>query len=913
MTTSTAPPGSRAFCNKMGMVPGTIPFTTQSLNGNRMPPPKEERRVDHSSLLSTKLYAPTPRPDLVERTRLLDLLNDHWLADGSFGRRLTLVAAPAGYGKSTVTCQWLENADIPVGWLSLDADDNDPVRFATYLLAALRMVRPGLGTEAAGLLASPQGPNLKVLTTVLINELRTQAEPVVLVLDDYHLIQTASIHQQMALILDHQPANFHVVINTREDPPLPIARLRARGQVLEVRQQILRFTSDETTEFLNRVMAVSLSPEETEALERRTEGWIAGLQLAALSMRGRKDISGFIRAFTGSTRFILDFLMEEVFNQQRPSVQDYLLKTSVLERLSRPLCQAVIADPEGANWLDLLDSMNLFVVPLDQSREWYRYHRLFAELLRHRLRLTHPSLEPELHARASAWFEKHGMLAEAIHHALSAEDWTEAAALIQAASTEYLHRGEVFIVLRWYQSLPDSILSADPKLALDLCWALLLGSEYEAAKARLTKLELGAGGPPALLGEIYAAQAYLARSQGDHQSMIERSRLAMKTLPDSAVETRGIVAMNLGIAYWHMGEMEQAEEVLDEGLRAAQTTGNLYARVTCLIFLGRVAAVRADLGRSKEWLEEAVRHGGDIPINALAHLDLAALNYEWNDLAAAESHLERALKLSRQSQNDEFLAGSLLLGSRLMLALGDHQRSDRMLAESQGLVDEHKVSMAMANRLRTAIVYSRLQQGQPVARWTERLDDHSDCHPYYRFLGVTKARALPRDRALQDLFELDCLAQEHGWTYGRIAVQAQTAAYATAVRDKQQALGIALQLAEPAGLVRAFVEVGEDLVSVLQAAAERGVSPEYVSRILTAFDDRPLVDVRAQIDLVEPLTDRELEVLRLVADGMSNREIAEVLYITSGTVKTHVHNMCGKLGARNRTEAALKGRDLGLL
>jgi LuxR family maltose regulon positive regulatory protein len=618
-------------------------------------------------LLSTKFNMPPLRSGLVSRPRLLERVDTGLLQDGTFERKLTLISAPAGYGKTTLAIDWI-NSLVPrpstltgtrptgrgvrvrAAWLSLDEADNDPRRFITYLVATLQQVDDDIGRAAVAMLQSPQPPPNELMLTTLVNEIAAVSQFILLVLDDYHVIQTPLIHQQIAFIIDHQPANLHLVITTREDPLLPIPRLRARGQALEIRQDDLRFTETETADFLKNVMGLDLSPDDVSALERRTEGWIAGLQLAALSMRGRDDLPSFIQSFTGSSRFILDYLIEEVFERQSPDIKDFLLKTSILERLTGPLCDLVAERTDSQRILESLEQANLFIVPLDQTRGWYRYHRLFAELLRHRLRVGKLA-ENELHQRASIWFEKNGFPADAILHSLAAKDWQRAADLIVTNSTEILKRGEVLTVIRWFQKLPEEMLLSNPKLCFEYCWPLLLANQYDTAAPLLERVEQAAKAIPEFLGEVYAAQAYLARGRGDHECMVERSQHALKLLPKSSVNSRGIVAMNLGLAYWHMGQMRAAEEVLVEALEAGQATGNHYAALTALIFQGRVLAVGGELHQAAKYFERALQQGDEIPINALAYIDLATLHYEWNALNVSDNYLQKAIALCQRSQN----------------------------------------------------------------------------------------------------------------------------------------------------------------------------------------------------------------------------------------------------------------------
>ena len=849
----------------------------------------------------------------------MERLENGLLQDGAYGRKLTLVSAPAGYGKTTLALDWIQRLGLPIAWLSLDEADNDPRRFITYLIAALKQIDKSIGLASTAMLQSPQPPPDELILTSLVNDISAVPQPFHLVLDDYHVIHTPPIHKQLAFLLDHHPETLHIIITTREDPLLPISRLRARGQVLEIRQDDLRFTANETVEFLKSVMGLDLLPDEIAALERRTEGWIAGLQLAALSMRGRDDRAGFIQAFTGSSRFILDYLIEEVFEGQSPAVKDFLLKTSILERLSAPLCDVVTEKTVSQETLEALEQANLFIVPLDQFREWYRYHRLFADLLRHRL-MTSFIPENALHQRASQWYEQNDFPAEAIRHALAAKDWEHAASLISANNNEMLKRGEVLTVIGWFEALPENMLLSDPKLCFEYCWPLLLAGQYDVATPLLERVEQAAKDNSPFLGEVFAAQAYLAFGCNDHALMVQKSQKALALLPKSSVESRGIVAMNLGLAYWHMGKMKEAEKVLPEALEMGQKTGNHYAAITAVIFLGRVFAVRGQLHQAAEYFERALQMGGEMPINALAHMDLGTIYYEWNKLDKSEEHLQKAVLLSQRGQNDEFLTGCWMLQTRLFTAQGKITEAEDALKKAWMLVRDGKVSGTMAERVNVAQVRLSLAKGEPTGEWEEILTENVDCHPFYRYLGVTKVKTLPGTHGRAYLAGLGQAAQVNEWGYGLVAIRALQAALAETQEEALDYLTGALQLAEGSGFIRSFVDVDEKLTPLLREAAKQDIAPDYARRILAVMAEEPEITDSGSVtsvavdqsSLVEPLSERELEVLKLVTAGMSNREIAEHLIISLGTAKTHVHNLCGKLGVRNRTEAALKGKEMGL-
>ena len=881
-----------------------------------------------TSLLSTKLSIPTPRSRLVERPHLISRLNSDLWGGNGFARKLTLVSAPAGYGKTTLVTAWLaalpsisstdrgeRGEEVKVAWLSLEESDNDPVRFTTYLIAALGQVQPGFGEQVNAQLASPQPLPSEFILATLVNELATVRDPIILALDDYHVIHTPPIHEQVSFILEHQPPRIHLVIMTREDPLLPVARLRAQGQVCDVRQDDLRFTNAETADFLGSVMGLALSSEDVAALERRTEGWIAGLQLAALSMRGRSDMASFIRAFTGSSRFVLEYLIEQVFARQTTQIQDFLLKTSILERLCAPLCDAVAEQRGSQALLEALESANLFIVPLDQSRTWYRYHRLFAELLRYRLRVSNPGSEPEYHRRASLWFETEGLIAEAIQHTLAAQDWERAANLIGRAADGLLKRGELVTLIDWYQKIPEGLIRSQPASGMSYAWALLLQGRFDEAEKYLAYFEEIGQAMPVLLGQVTAAQAYAARARGDNQRVIERSELALGLLPESDIASRSILSLNLGLVYWHEGRLREAVPALNDAQALALQTDNHYAGLTAQIFLARTLASQGALRQAEERLQKTLQVGGKIPILVLAHYDLCCIYYEWNELGRAWEHLNTGLEMCIRSGNVEFQNGGHMLKARLLMAQGnllaalaEAERSHALSAgfspatQARSMACHAQIALAMGDR-------------RSARQWVEQMPADVDAHSFYRFLGLIQPRLLlaegRKSEAIRGLAPCYEKARAAGWGYAMIAIRTLQALAAESQETSIEFLADALQLARPERYIRTFVDAGTSLVPLLQEAARRGTLPGYIGQILEAFNVR--YEKFASLPLVEPLSGREIEVLRLVTAGLSNREIAEKLYISPGTAKTHIHNICGKLGARNRTEAATLAKELGLV
>ena len=871
------------------------------------------------NLLVTKLYIPPGRKNLVPRLRLVQILNEAWQQD----KKLTLVSASAGYGKTTLVVEWLRSLQAKSTWLSLDKADNDPARFLAYLIAALQLVDKRIGENTRALLQSPQPLPPEVVLTSLINEIAAVPASFILVLDDYHLIEALPIHQQLDFLVDHQPPQMHLVILTREDPPLPIARLRARGQMTEIRQEDLRFSPEECTDFLQRVMGLNLAVGDITALARRTEGWIAGLQLAALSMQGRDGsdeytASDFVKAFTGSSHYVLDYLIEEVLERQSAEEQDFLLKTSILDRLSGPLCDSVAGRTDSALLLDRLEHANLFIIPLDQSRTWYRYHNLFAELLRQRLRSTDTLSEKGLHQLASQWFAAEGFLPEAIQHALAASDWDKAAELIRNNSEMMLRIGELITLVGWLKSLPDEVVYQRPLLCRDYGWALTLTGQLDAADAYLCQAEAAVRGDEALLGTILVAQAYNLRIRGKSLQAIERAQRAQALLPQEDYLSRSLVALTLGFALWNCGNLGEAEKAFLEVDRAAQLSRNHYARVTALAYLGVIQAVYGRLHRAAELCRQVIQMGEQSPTVAPAHIELGVLLYEWNDLESAAEQIQMGIELSQRTGNWLVQCDGYRSLALLQLASGESDAAEAILQKAHQLTRDHEVNPPTRQRNSSCHVQLALAQNDLATAqfWAEQVIEPTDASLLYPQLMLTPARLLLADQkkteASERLKELYKTANQAGWGSGMIEVRTLQALAAAAPDEAFHFLRDALQKAQPEGFIRTFVDKGEPMKALLERLRPQGGElKEYILTILSAFGEKG----RAQSlqRLVEPLSERELEVLRLVADGLSNGEIAERLVVSVGTVKTHVHSIIDKLGVGSRTQAVARGRELALL
>ena len=865
-------------------------------------------------LLATKLYTPPARKNLVLRQRLIQMLNESWQQD----KKLTLISASAGYGKTTLVTEWVRGLQTKSAWLSLDETDNDPARFLTYLIAALQLIDKSIGEKTRPMLQSPQPLPSELVMTTLLNEIAIVPTSFILVLDDYHLIQALPIHSQLDFLVEYQPPHMHLVIITREDPPLPLARLRARGQMVEIRQNDLRFLPEECVDFLQRVMGLKLTAEDITALERRTEGWIVGLQLAAISMQGRDDLSNFVAAFTGSSHYVLDYLIEEVFERQSVEAQDFLLKTSILDRLSGPLCDAVVNRTGSRDLLDHLEHANLFIFPLDQSRTWYRYHRLFAELLRQRLHATDTLSENKLHRLASQWFAAEGLIPEAIHHALEASDWDRAAALISDNSVPMLRNGELITLLSWLKALPNEVIFTRPELCQNYGWVLTLTGQLDAADVYLQQAESIAQDDETLLGPILVARSYHLRVRGDIPSAIDYARRALSILPQTDALSRGLAALTLGLAYWNTGDFQESERAFLEVSRAAQQSGNHYARMTALTYLGNIQAVFGHLHRAAELCRQVIQLGGQSPPVAPAHIGLATLYYEWNELDLATKEAQIGIEQSQHTGNPLILSDGYRTLAIIHQSRGEPEAALSTLKKADQLVDSHQVSSLARLRIAACHVQIALaQENLNTAQfWAEQVTEPVYASLFDPCLGLTPIHILlarhKKTEASERLNELYDTACQKGCGTGMVEVRLLQSLAAETPTEALHFLQEALKIAQPEGFIRTFVDKGEPVKALLKRLKSQGGDlKEYILMLLSAFGDTGKGSVTQS--LVEPLSKRELEVLGLLEQGMSNGEIARRLVVTIGTIKSHVHSIIDKLGVSSRTQAVAQARILKLL
>jgi LuxR family transcriptional regulator, maltose regulon positive regulatory protein len=897
-------------------------------------------------LLATKLHVPGPRPGFVARPRLA----------GALAGGLVLVCAPAGFGKTALLADWLRSGGRPVAWLSLDAGDNDPVRFWRHVVAALDRARPGTGERVAPLLGPPpssfEGP-----VTALINELAAQSgeDAIVLVLDDYHLINARQVHASLAFLLEHLPPGLHLVLASRSDPPLPLARLRARGQLAELRTDDLRFTAEEAAALLRESAGAALPGTAVAALVARTEGWAAGLQLAALSLRGRSDIAGFVAAFSGSHRYILDYLTGEVLDGLPEQVREFLLETSVLERLSGGLCDAVTGRDDGQAMLEQVEQAGLFLMPLDEVRGWWRYHRLFADLLRARLQQQRPGRVAVLHRAAAAWYEEHGLADDAVGHALAAGDTAWAARLIEQHfdATLYL-RSEGATAQRWLAALPAELVQTRTRLLLaQVLLAATLGraeameppldaAERALADAAPTAdepFEPSVGKAASMLGNIPALIAlhrgFLAQLRGDAESTAGFASQALAELGGGERLLSSIAQGLLAAAEWFRGRLTAAEQAFVSSIAGWHSGQPISWGV---YQLGQVQRAQGRLDAAAETYQKTLDIAAESgpPPAGPAYVGLAEVAYQRNELDSALRQVTEGIALCRQ-----FLYPAPL-GTGLVTLAWIRQAQDDPGGALEAMGEAERAGLGpgvtgLLNPVPAQRARLLLAQGDvaAAARWTKERGLGPDDEPGYprepEHLVLARV-LLAQDRPAQALMLLDRMlaaASGQSRTGSVIEIGALRALALAACGERDgavDALARALALGCPQGYVRVFANEGAPMAALLgqlvaAQKAERavGVPPACLAKVLQAFGGKHDPQgagrgaVRAVPGLVEQLTARELEVLVLLAKGMPNPRIAEQLVVTLDTVKKHVSHLLGKLGAANRTEAVTRARQLGLI
>jgi LuxR family transcriptional regulator, maltose regulon positive regulatory protein len=886
------------------------------------------------SFLATKFFFPVVRHAIVHRPLLIELLEG-----GLQVSRLTLVSAPAGSGKTTLLSEWRAGpgSGTPVGWLSLAREDNDLTRFLNYFTAALDALQPGLAAEVQPLIQTPEVPDAEAVLTFLVNRLSSLDQPSILILDDYHLIEQPAIHKAVIFLLDNLPPCLHLAILTRIDPPFPLPRLRARGQLTEIRANSLRFTLEECSQFLGQVMSLQPAPEQVAALEKRTEGWIAGLQLAAISMQGTKDVNAFVSAFAGSHHYIMDYLVEEVLKLESVDVRAFLLQTSILDRLCEPLCKAVTGNPElPSGILESLMQKNLFIIALDNEQRWCRYHHLFADVLRKRLAQESPQLIGELHRRASRWYEENGLIAEAIQQAIEAGDSERAAKLIEDNGCLLLIAGEVTTLLNWANAI-EFQSDIHPWLAIQEAWALALTGNLE-------RVELTLKGPEELLspleatdevktmqGTIAAARAHCANSRGDSQSAAKYARQALELLPNCSSisqSIRSVTVSILGDASRINGNLEEAIRAYTEAIRIGREANNLNMVIIANSNIADILMEQGQLHRAADIyarsLQIAVRPDGQrSPLAANIFDGLGRLYYEWDRLEDADENIRLCMEQSRIWGDIGQQAYAWSMQARLEQARNDPEKAREAMREAERLIGEHPHSAHWSIQVRADLARVLIAQGN-LEGLSQRVQKRGlqikDDIPYQRESEyVILLRLFVAQGDVESAVILSNRLLRQAETTGQTGLTISTLILQTlALHGKKEteqamiALERAFALAQPEGYVRSFLDEGETMTRLLCQAQSRQVGNGYASVLLSRVDITSGMAQPSMQLLIEPLTARELEVLQLIKTGCSNQDIADQLVISLPTVKRHISNIYTKLGVESRTQAVAIGNELKL-
>jgi len=880
-------------------------------------------------LLATKLFIPPPRTSIVSRPRLIERINE-----GMQGK-LTLISAPAGFGKTALVSEWITSCGQPVAWLSLDEGDNDLKRFLAYLIAALRTIMQNIGEGALSLLDAAPLPEIEPILTSLLNEIALIPDHFILVLDDYHLLESKQVDEALIFLVEHLPLQMHLIIATREDPPLPLPRLRARGQLTELRAADLRFTPAEAADFLNRVMGLSLSAENIAALETRTEGWIAGLQLAALSMQGNasRDTASFIKSFTGSHRFVLDYLIEEVFQQLPERVQAFLLRTSILDRMCGSLCDAVLLDPStsGQKILEQLERANLFIVPLDNERHWYRYHHLFGDLLRQRL--GQPNELPAYHLRASEWYEANGDLAQAFHHALAAGDFERAANLAEAAWQGMERNFQTLAWLGWVKKLPDAVIGSRPWLCVHIGWAYSDVGELEPSKTYLQKAERSLTDMkdweefksiPATIALIRSGNAQI---EGNLSETVRYAELCIQLAPENDLLIRSQAAITLGFTQWATGRVEASLQAMLIWMDDMQKLGNHMYAIASAFVVADMQTTLGHLGEAENILQQTIQqaavYGQDaINVTAHHHLGLAMLAHERGDDAAVVQRLQLVAELGQRSTLIDWAHRWGLAQARLKESAREWDETLKFLEEAQRGYIKNPIPMLHPIEARKARIYLKQGRLDMAQAWVQArslsVKDEASYPGEYEHLTLARIRLAERSfEGVHPMLErLLALAESQKRTGSVIEILIMQALAHHAQGEQSQALERALMLAEPEGYLRIFVDEREPMAELLAKVdtKDRPHIKEYVHKLLGALGNATDVHHSSFIihPLVDPLSERELEVLKLLRSELSGPEIAERLVVSLNTLRTHTKNIFNKLGVNNRRSAIRRAEELDL-
>ncbi|NLC14543.1 MAG: AAA family ATPase [Chloroflexi bacterium] len=903
------------------------------------------------NLLATKVHVPPLHGNLVNRAKLVERLNDGI----AHGCRLTLVTAPAGYGKTTLLSEWQAQAELPVAWLSLEKAENTPARFWSYLVGALNTLplvqQANIGNAILKASQTPQPGSMEYQITELINQLSTLKEQVCLVLDDLHTLSESQIHQDLTFLIEHLPQNshsLHFVAISRMDPPWPLARWRARGELNELRATDLRFGYDETRQFLQGALQFKLSPQELSALQDRTEGWVAGLQMAAISMQARlkaqgpEGVSVFIKTFSGSNRFILDYLLDEVINQQSEQVRSFMIETSILDQLSAPLCDTVIDKPGSQSFLDQLERTNLFLIPLDEEQHWYRYHNLFAEFLRKQMKQLFPKRIPQLHQRASDWYAENHMPSESIRHALAAGDIDRVHQAVAGNALAMVENAELFDVLRHFKELPAHQVSSNPWLCMAYAWAKAYADPSAGMDDLLKQAEIALVGVEKdsekrhLTSHLTAIRAYLAWIKGEAELALEFAQCAMEDLPAEDWAARTHLLNIKGLALQYLGNLIEATQSFEEALVAGQKVGRVHEILYTSTNLAYARLLQSNLHEAFSLcqtalckIEEADQSSQRFPVLTYAHATKSIILLEWNELESAAASARQAVALAEQWKQADALHFALTCLSQALGASGEFEEAFAVNQQATQLA--RTISPWFAQISAENEIMLLLAKGDVIAAadkfngYRPTSDEDRNNEPFFmevsllyqqdRFLDVISTL----DRRLDDILE-------KGWTSLWIRLMPILALSLDALGRTEEALVVlerCLARAEPEGYIRIFVKRGAPMTTLLKSLRNRGVSVEYTTKLLAAFqlpDEAPKIGSTGSTplsslsaDLIEPLSERELDVLRFLNSHLSVPEIAREMLIAPSTLRTHIQNIFLKLNVHGRLEALQKARDLGLI
>jgi LuxR family maltose regulon positive regulatory protein len=890
-------------------------------------------------LLTTKLYIPQLNVDHIPRPRLYKRLEE------GLTRKVTLVSAPAGFGKSTLVTGWLAENEYTTAWLSLDEGDNDPVKFWTYLIAAIQTIHQEVGGEARQIVSAPQLRNIEPVVISLINNISQLPQDLIVVLDDYHVIETEEVHVGLNYLIEHQPPNLHIIINTRADPSISLARLRAHSQLIEIRAEDLQFSMEEATTLLNEKMGLNLKPAHIKALNTHTESWVVGLQLAALSLQGQPSYDTFIEQFTGGHQFILDYLIEEVLVRLPEAQRAFMLCTSILERFCGMLCREVTGDPSSGQMLDEIRKSNLFLIPLDIDGRWFRYHHLFAEVLYALLEQEHPGEIGALHLKAAAWFDSEGHPGEAMDHVLRSGNIPRSKELFLKHWMTVLHRGEVATVLRWLDALPEEIERNDPSVSLARCWALFLSWQYSAIEPHLEQAtnayerlidegSLSGGLQDQIASQLAMMRSVLARNRGEHARSVAYVEEAAGLMPSEMAEGIGTVWNMLAAARAGAGDFDGTIEAYARGIALSRAEGNLvgaygctYGQVMYMLIQGRLTEAE-EFCRSS--IDRAIREGhGDFPATGWLHIVMARIEMERGCLDEAEVYLRDGLRIARPGGFSEAVRSGRYLRARLADARGDLEAASDILQDTARIVNAmNEPYLTGELNWQWAIHYlnaDNLDAAREKLRILEEkieVTQHANLLLWRRWLFPRLLCAEERySEALTALDESIRSAQDMNSNGELIHLLALQAIALNASGDRMpahSALREALALGATEGYIWFWLNAGPELGSLLRDLKNDRDTPQafypYLDSILDACRAAFGESTRPQPgELLDTLTPRELEIMRLISKGYSNPKIASELVVTINTIKKHTSNIYGKLGVRSRTQAIARAHELNLL